>query len=1102
MTLKRYDCGFVIALREEFEGIATLGGFRKYFQLREGTSSEYREFAFSDYTGKERSGIACILQEMTPILAYQQTRTLIERHQPTLLLNVGIAGALNTSLRLGDVVVAEAVSLYGYRSKALPSADDGFRLRLSGKTFTTSRNLFEKIQRMWSNEEMLHQQWQKASLERLESAVSPAVRSKLGQYHLGDAKQLIGGVIASGDTVGAAPGFRAQLLEWNRTLIALEMESAGFLLACEECSPAYPRVVLKGISDLADDGKETLERISDDTIRAWAMSNALHVASLVCRNLFDFDAGRFSSSSAPGDPPNDIRDELLSWAVQKHFKKQHKGLERTLPSSLESFDSLFRNIIDHVSTPANQNIFSHFATLIEETASFYPLRINGKPGTGKTTLLTLLYLELYRRSKDGSSAPIPVYLNLKRYTSPERGQEEHWSPDAVIQDDLSRLRQMLSNRQHEFVIILDGIDEYVRYDEQVERDVLAIVEECASAKKVVGIGMNYLADKEKFKRDLGYLNNPAHVITLGSVDLNDEPRARRFIESFQAIYERSIDPEATEQILNRGRQFSLGSLDLLLLSMLSDSLASSRYAHSGTLSDFFTKYCEDFLAQSGRREHETLAEAAKLAFEYTVTPKPVDLSRYVRHRAWKLIHLHPTVKDFLVAYHVISHIRAAGREATDESLRDLDYVYPYSINRFSKDLINSSTESQYEILAGAQQVYQRGAPNAKPHCCYLVGRLSDYNARAQARKWLQECKAQLRSLATKPTPPLTRTDLLLWRTVYISLAYLGDDSSSEEYIRLLLEREEWNDINRGFHLEYYNDLVYEPGLQLSHADTLGPFPKTFESLRERLATHLNQKAYGLFNIEAFTLYSLAQHRHARNSLDPQIRSDLLEFIPQLLKSNNLSRTMRQYLEMLKRNFSSPCFYPGRVAEVVLKLKEQPRTGWAENKAKLNRVESVADHSMGAYLLGLIFLPDDSSGRYNKETVLKTLLVHDLAECITGDVPFAKVTEKTKRKEREAFQYISMCRTYPGIANLEPCYQLWTEFESGATENARIARDLDKLDNLVQLYLYQRKARIPNFDEWKEMLISAIESPEGRQILDIVREHFDSSEAISAAAHCK
>jgi 5'-deoxynucleotidase YfbR-like HD superfamily hydrolase len=332
---------------------------------------------------------------------------------------------------------------------------------------------------------------------------------------------------------------------------------------------------------------------------------------------------------------------------------------------------------------------------------------------------------------------------------------------------------------------------------------------------------------------------------------------------------------------------------------------------------------------------------------------------------------------------------------------------------------------------------------------------------------------------------------LLSRTVYISLAYLGDDPSSEEYIRLLLEREDWNDINRGFHLEYYDDLVFDPGLQLSHSDTLQPFPKTFESLRERLETHINHRAYGLFNIEALTLYSLAQHRHAQNVLDPAVRKDLLAFIPKLLRSTNLSLSMRQYLKMLEKNFASPAFFPGGIAEVVFKLKEQPRTGWIENKAKLNRIESVADHSMGAYLLGLLFLPEHSSGSYDKDTILKTLLVHDLAESITGDIPFAKVNEETKRKEREAFQYISMCRTYPGVANLGPYYELSRDFESGATENARIAKDIDKIENLVQLYLYSRKTKIPNFDEWREMLIRAIESSEGRRILNIIQAHFES-----------
>jgi nucleoside phosphorylase/5'-deoxynucleotidase YfbR-like HD superfamily hydrolase len=1094
MPLDKYDCGLVIALQEEFEGSSELDGFRKFFEVPSSESTTpYKDFFFSDHTGKRRRGVVCILQDMTPLSAYQQTRSLVEQHLPMLLINVGIAGALSSNLKLGDVVVAEAVQQYDHAAKAVPSTEHQFTLKWGGKTYKPSPRLFDKIKRLWISRPSLYQDWQRESARSLESGVPPEVQHALGPDQLGDPKKLSDGMIASGNIVGAAPAYRDRLLTANRNLLALEMESAGFLKACEEIAPAAQTVVLKGISDLADENKEKLERSSKDTIRAWAMSNALHIAAIVCRNIFDFQEDfPPSDQAATNVSVPDIRDEFLKWTVQKHFKKQHRDFAKSIPDTLASCDPLFRCLIKSITLKPDENIFDHFAALIETSDNPYPLKIAGKPGTGKTTLLTLLYLALYHRSKADPSKPIPLYINLKRYTSPERGQEEEWQPEVMVQDDLAWLKPILGDSSYTFVVLLDGIDEYVRYEERAEHEFLAIVTSCSSAKKVVGIGLNYLADKARFKRNLGYLNNPAREIRLEAINIDEGSKVAAFIHSFQSL--RNVNShDITLQISERARQFNLDSIDLLLLSMLIESLHSTHYANTHSLSAFFVHYCEDFLSKSGRRRQETLSDASKLAFEYTVTSNPVDLSHFTRLRAWKLLHLHPTIKDFLVAYHVVSIIREAGRQEQIHNLRDLDYVYPYSINRFSKDLINVSYETQFEVLSGVKRVYLEAGDNAKPHCFYLVGRLLHADACIEARKWLQQCKTELRKQYENATSHgLTSTQLLILRTVYISLSYLGDHASSDEYIRLLLHREDWNDINRGFHLEYYDDIIFEPGRMLSHRDTLGPFPKTFENLRERIDHHLDDRTYGLFNIEAFTLYSLAQHRHAHNRLDDGIRKNLLGFLPQLLKSTNLSGIMRPYLKMLKTNFGYTKFLPGQIAEVLVKLKDQPRAGWMDHKAKLPRVESVADHSMGAFILGLTFLPDTNPDlpTYDKQQILMTLLIHDLAESITGDVPFSKVTEETKAREREAYQYISVCGTYPGIATLEPYYELWLDFERGSTENAKIARDIDKLENLVQLYKYHTVTKIQDYDDWKEKLTSMIETTEGRRILDLLREYFE------------
>jgi 5'-deoxynucleotidase YfbR-like HD superfamily hydrolase len=285
---------------------------------------------------------------------------------------------------------------------------------------------------------------------------------------------------------------------------------------------------------------------------------------------------------------------------------------------------------------------------------------------------------------------------------------------------------------------------------------------------------------------------------------------------------------------------------------------------------------------------------------------------------------------------------------------------------------------------------------------------------------------------------------------------------------------------------------------LSHSDILDPFPQTYENLRTRILSNLDNSKYGLLNVETFTLYSLAQYRHAEvGRLDEGIRQDLLKMISQLLRSRFLSETVKEYVKMLKVNFEEVRhFLTGRLAEKLYGLKEELRAGWKDRNLPLPRIESVAEHTMGALILGLTYLPENNPKnwpQYDKDQVLRYVMIHDLAEAIAGDAATRDPAawQRAKEKERAAFRYLMMARTYTGVANLKLYYELWEDFESRADENADIARDLDKLDNLVQLYLYGRKASISDFGQWKEQLVDAVTSDAGKEILRIVQDYFET-----------
>lgn len=169
------------------------------------------------------------------------------------------------------------------------------------------------------------------------------------------------------------------------------------------------------------------------------------------------------------------------------------------------------------------------------------------------------------------------------------------------------------------------------------------------------------------------------------------------------------------------------------------------------------------------------------------------------------------------------------------------------------------------------------------------------------------------------------------------------------------------------------------------------------------------------------------------------------------------------------------------------LKFQKRQGWILSGRNIsqNNCESVADHSWGASFFGLLFLPSSASELsklfginkneegYDKNRIIDMLIVHDLAESLTGDIASVNKTPRDEVKEQEAIVLIRKnfeCSDFP--FDFEKIVSLWTEFESQNTLNAKIARDIDQIECYLQLWCYRDELiRINGMIEWKKLRAS-------------------------------
>ena len=89
--------------------------------------------------------------------------------------------------------------------------------------------------------------------------------------------------------------------------------------------------------------------------------------------------------------------------------------------------------------------------------------------------------------------------------------------------------------------------------------------------------------------------------------------------------------------------------------------------------------------------------------------------------------------------------------------------------------------------------------------------------------------------------------------------------------------------------------------------------------------------------------------------------------------------------------------------LVGKLKSTKRTGWVYRCVK--SPESVSDHMYMA--ISFLLTGREEGANINRDHCIKLALVHDMAECIVGDItPFDGVSKEEKHKrEKQTMEYL-------------------------------------------------------------------------------------------------
>lgn len=134
------------------------------------------------------------------------------------------------------------------------------------------------------------------------------------------------------------------------------------------------------------------------------------------------------------------------------------------------------------------------------------------------------------------------------------------------------------------------------------------------------------------------------------------------------------------------------------------------------------------------------------------------------------------------------------------------------------------------------------------------------------------------------------------------------------------------------------------------------------------------------------------------------------------------------------------------------LKKIKRVGWIK-KVNVKEPESVADHSFRTAILCMLI---GDMKKLNTLKMLRMALIHDACESVIGDlIHYEDEKEELQKRQLENDAMIKILSLLP--EDMKKNYSdIWKEFQDGASTEAKIVREMDKLEMVFQALEYEKE----------------------------------------------
>jgi len=728
--------GVVIALKEEFLTLLnTLG-----VDFNELTSSPLKEYTIYelDYEISPNNSlnlVFLVLNDMGNIESALGTQYLLSKYTLSCIINIGISGLCSDDFHLCDVIIGSSSNEYDYRSKIVDentTENRAFAILHGGQTFKPSNSLYSKLSQIETLRPDFYQGWQEISQKEIKKNIDSENLNKLYELSLITEKQIIQkGDIASGPSTITSVEFKEFLKVQNRNYYIIDMESAGFLKAIHNVENDVLSLVIKGISDPADERKKELDNIKSGAIRKIAMQNSVYVLKLFLESYsfvnksfsFNVTSNQRPSSRAPVSSTSN--DSLFTTTMSSKMKAPFGT--NTIFEKESEWNKLFYLLSDNSEIEITEKYFIHnVAAFILNSQNPMPLKITGLPGSGISPFLSFLYRYLYRHFEDKKTYVYPLYFDFRLYRYKVYKDDIDILEQAqdYLNNDIRTIKEQLDSRRiKDIVLILDGVDYTSEFQMPLENIIVDSFDSYQS-KKIIGI-RNYAYIKNLKENDAEVQPLVANIKFL-SVSTKSE-KYESVLDCFSSICENTNLKNSIHNIFGIS---NFDFIDYFFLNLMNKMVKPNTKNHN--VSYYLKLYCDKFFKAGNKQtgKNINILDAAKLAFDHQINKKKFFENELYNNPAWQLLFRHKRIQDYLIAEYIVHSLIDFANE-TD--LSHFNFTYPYCINSFCKLLINENIETQNLIYRAAKEILTHEDDVSKhTNAIYLIGRLSDDKLRHDA----------------------------------------------------------------------------------------------------------------------------------------------------------------------------------------------------------------------------------------------------------------------------------------------------------------------------------------------------------------------------------